>query len=402
MAETVLERGSPAPQAAVKPSSAAPAVDSSLQAQQDFTRRVAEAKTPAEIKALVAQAAPVLKQQLLKKPEAPKTEVAVKPTPEAAPEAPVEAVEETPAADAPEATDEAPAADAAPESAGETAPNGDENADPSGEYGGDDNPVTPYEGTRAHLRLAKDDKVGRLAASYMRRNRDMPMEEAMEKAKTQLGIKPQSNDAKPTDSPNAAPNMPATLDATEVAIKAAREQRRKANVELRFEEATEISEKIEDLMQHRLTLERDAERKQASDAVDYNRKFAASEVRAVDLYEFASKPESEGGKRMREIEEDMELSNDPTFHSPDKPLIIAQMVAAEMRIAPRRKGTPAAPAKSAAPAAQPAKKQVLPSGGSRTTPVATNQPPAINSEISQITNPQQLREFRKKHGLPIH
>jgi hypothetical protein len=70
---------------------------------------------------------------------------------------------------------------------------------------------------------------------------------------------------------------------------------------------------------------------------EYNRRFTASEAKATELYAFASRADSEGGKRMLEIEAELKAKNDPLYFSPDKPLIIARMVAREMRIAPRTK-----------------------------------------------------------------
>ena len=101
---------------------------------------------------------------------------------------------------------------------------------------------------------------------------------------------------------------------------------------------------------------------------------------------------------MIEIEGALEETGDPLFDDPNKPLRIAQMVANEMHIAPRKKGAAPAPA-PAAPAAPAQKKGILPAGGSRTVP-ATNTKPADVVEVSKITTQAELRAFNKKHGLP--
>ncbi len=68
---------------------------------------------------------------------------------------------------------------------------------------------------------------------------------------------------------------------------------------------------------------------------DYNRQFDASQSRAEALYEFARDANSPGGKRMLEIDATLRANNDPLYCDPNKPLIIAQMVAKEMGIAPK-------------------------------------------------------------------
>ncbi len=154
-------------------------------------------------------------------------------------------------------------------------------------------------------------------------------------------------------------------------------------------------------MSHAIKLEREGERQQVEAASAYNQRFTASESRATELYAFAGDPESDGAKRMVEIEADLKANGDPLYHSPDKPLRIAQMVAAELKIAPRRKGAPAAPAKAAAPAngTPPPKKQMLPAGGSRTTPPPVIQKPAVISMAEAAKNPAEWRKVRQQLGL---
>lgn len=65
----------------------------------------------------------------------------------------------------------------------------------------------------------------------------------------------------------------------------------------------------------------------------YDRAFDISDAEAVRLYDFVSDPNSVGHKRMLEIEADLLAKNDPIYYDPNKPLIIARMVAAELHIA---------------------------------------------------------------------
>ncbi len=310
-----------------------------------------------------------------------------KPAAEAKPD-PKPAVEETPAAEVPA---EAPAAEEAPGVAPEEGEDDAEEAEGDG-------PVEPVTGKRAHLRLAPDDKVGRLAASLMKRNRDMPMHEAVARAQDQLGIKPKASEATPAPEAKPKSDLPETVAAVDAETERLEGEYEKAGTELRFEDQAKALRAIRKLDRHRLTLERDGERQQTQAVAAYEMAFTKSEQQAISLYEFAGNPESAGAKRMAEIEREMEANGDPLFRSPDKPLRIAQMAAAELNIAPRKKGAVAPVVKPPVVAAP--KKQVLPSGDSRTTPVPANQKPAIDAEINAVKNVNDLRKLYKKIGLP--
>lgn len=328
-------------------------------------------------------------------PVAKQAEAAPESTPtEAAPEQSEGA--ETPAAEATEAS--APAAEEAQAEIQEAAPaeatqEGDATEDAQDEGG--DGPITPVTGKRAHLRLPEDDKVGRLAAAMMKRNRDMSMAEAVAKASAQLGITPKETQTSSTKPEDTAPKMPATVQETDAAKQGKWAEYRKAMAEVRLEDAANIMAEIDALTAHRFGLERSEERQAAADEAKFNKDFSASAAKASELYAFASDANSPGGKRMLEIERQLQENNDPLYYSPDKPLVVAQMVAAELKIAPKAKTQ--APAKPAAPAAQPAaKKGVVPAGGSRTTPPPVNQKPEIISRIQAI-KPHDIGALKALH-----
>ncbi len=77
------------------------------------------------------------------------------------------------------------------------------------------------------------------------------------------------------------------------------------------------------------------EAQRAKKAAAYEAAFSVSDAKAVELYDFASDPNSEGSKRMLEIDDALKANGDPLYNDPNKPLIIAQMVAKEMRIPPK-------------------------------------------------------------------
>ncbi len=383
--DTAAPSGSPS--APVTP--AAPAASSST-VQKDFNSRVTEAKTPADIRRLTQEmvaSSPKPGSQPKPAVQAPAPEpAAVEATPAAEPEPTTpETSEETPAADAPAPEQTEPEATLAAD------------AEPEAEDDGGDGPVTPVSGKRAHLRLAEDDQVGRLAAALMKRNRDLPMREAVAKAEAQLGIKPAAAPAASPETP-AEPTLPATPEEVQTVIAQQLVAYKKAMSEVRFEDAADIQAKILELQGHRTTLERRAEQEQVKAAQKYDADFDASLAKAVDLYPFATDQASSGFKRMAQIDAVLKQNGDPLYHRADKPLKLAQMVAAELNIAPRNKN--AAPAKpAAAPVANGApKKGVVPSGGARTTPPATNQP-AVDPGVAGIKNMTDLRAQLKRFGV---
>lgn len=385
--------GSPAPAA-----EAATATPPANAAESSLIEQAKNANTTAALKAL--------REQWMKPAPTPPPAKA----PENAPAAPA-AEEEPPAEAAP--VDGAPASEEepAPEGAPPATEEGGSEPPAAGAEGGEDDdeeagtgegPVTPHGGKRAHLRFAENDEVGRLAASFKQRNRDWTLEQSLQAAKKQLGIKDEQAAGGQQEPAKPKSDLPSTVEDVDSALEQLINQKNAKMVALDFEEVAKIDTAIRKLDRHRVVLEKDAERQQHSQATEYNKNFDASMAKATDLYPFVADPASAGAKRMLEIERQLEENSDPLNSSPDKPLKLAQMVAAELNIAPRKKGAPA-PAKVAAPAA-PApntpKKGMLPSGGSRTTPPPSTQP-AIDAEINAIRTVADMRKFRQKHGLPV-
>lgn len=307
--------------------------------------------------------------------------------------------EEKPAEESASAGEDKPAEE------GQEAAAEDEEKLAEGDAEREDGNVTPISSNKARLTLKEDDKVGRLAASFKHRNRDWTLEQCLDAAKSQLGIKPNGDkpaaeDKKPD--PNA--DLPQTVEAIDAAADALQTERDKALAELKFDEVAKMDRTLRRLDRHRLNVERDGQAKAQQAVTVYENNFDASTKRAVELYDFASKPESPLGKRMVEIEEALKEADDPLYYSPDKPLKIAQMVATENNIAPRKKGAPAAkpadkPAVKPTEKAAEVKKGILPGGDSRTKPVAT-QKTGVEAEIPGISTLKDLRATYKKLGLP--
>ncbi len=374
-------RGAPSdsapPAESTPPAESAPVLLTPEQQDKNFQAEAAKASSPAAIRALTEAA---VRQGGIKPPLPTKQPEAAKPG-EAAPEG-----------NPPEGTPpETPVEGEAPpegEKPPETPPEEDDD-EPEGDE------VRPVEAKKARITPRDDDEVGRLAIAFQRRNRDWTLEQSMEAARKKLG-----KDQPPANQPASDPDKPATLEATNARLVELRAERRKAGTELQFEKSDEITTKIEDLLGHRNNLERAGEREQQQAAATYERAFAASDAKATELYPDAGNPESAFAKRMMEIEQDLETMRDPLFGSPDKPLRIAQMVAAELNIAPKRKGATAArPAGAPPPPPTPQKKNVLPAGGSGTVPPKNAAVLQQEAAIQGVRTLGDLRKLQKSLGI---
>jgi hypothetical protein len=301
------------------------------------------------------KAAPKAEQAEPEAPPAPAEKPAAMPEPKPEEAPPAKPEGETP----PEKPADAPP---------EEAPAGEPEAKDEDEPEPDDGDLTPIDSKKIRVTPRDDDKVFRLQLRIMRRNRDLTGEEALARAKKELGLD------KPADAPAAAParkpdGLPDSIDAIDAAIAQAKADRKKASSNLELETYDTLTEKIESLQGKRGLIVDDQRQAQAQAVRDYNRGFAASQTRAENLYAFAAEPESPGGKLMKEIDDALEANGDPLFNHPDKPLKLAQMVATRLNIPPKTKSQettkPAPPKPPAAPAV---KKDVIPGGASRTTP----------------------------------
>ncbi len=370
--------------AAVTPPAAAQPAASSLP-NPDFDTRVRGAKSLAEFKKLKEEA---LLPQAAKPPETPPAG-----TPPAGGTPP----------DLAKPTGEGDATPAPEAGAGDIPPDDPEagiDDDSDLDLGEADGPPKIPTWKQVRLTPTQDDKVGRLAATLMKRNRDWKMEQAIDAAKDKLGLKTQPDPAAPATP--GAPQLPKSVDEVNATLKRLKAEKLAYNIGLRFEEAGAIEEQIEQLMEHRSTLQQNATRAETEKASAFQTAYAANDAKAVTLYPFAADPNSAGAKRMLEIDADLKANGDPLYNSPDKPLRIAQMAAAELNIAPARKGTTPAPKPpaGAAPAVIALKKQVLPGGGSQSTPAPANTPPADVARVSGIKTLADLRAERKRLGLP--
>lgn len=372
------------PPAQATPVAAQPATSSST-VQSDFNSRVQSASSLAEIRKLRSE---LPKKVAAPPPPAP---VPASPAPAAAEETPAATPEAT-TTEPSEATPEPVASDQPEQAATPEQPDAETEDTDEGE-----GPVSPVTGKRIHLRVNDADEVGKLALAFQKRNRDWSLKQAIEAAEKQLGIAPQQTE-KPAETAPSGPQMPKTVQETDTVVAQKLADYKKAMAEVRFEDAADLQVELMKLNLHRSSLERSVEREQQQAAAKYDADFTASEAKAVDLYPFAADAASPGYKRIQEIYATLKATEDPLIHSPNMPLKLAQMVAAELNIAPKSKNaTPAKPA--AAPATPAPKKGVVPSGSSRTTPPPPK--PAIDPAISGIKTLADLRKAKLSVGLRV-
>lgn len=218
------------------------------------------------------------------------------------------------------------------------------------EPGTEDGELDPEETeqpTSKRYRLRTEDPVEQRALDLRRNNRDMSLQEALDRAKAELG----DDDATGEDADAEEDSLPETVEATEREVEKLLNERNNAlHEDLDFEKVTQLDQEIRKLDQHIGDLKLRAVQDQAKSEAEFRDNLEASKVKAVELYPFVTKEGVETA-RMEEIDATLKESNDPLYSDPNKPLILAQMVAKEMHIPPKGKTVkkPTAPAKGNPP-----------------------------------------------------
>lgn len=247
------------------------------------------------------------------------------------------------------------------------------------------------------IRLTNFSKVEKLALQLKRENPKLTLAEAEVKAKDALGIVEDGSAAKePADS-----GLPKTAAEADAKLKELVAKRTKAFKEdLDFTEGDRLTNEIEALREHKLTLREQASQQASNAQKEYDAAFEAAEKKASGLYDFVKQPDSAGFKRIAEIDRQLEENKDPLFNDPNKALVIAQMVAKELQIAPKSPTAKAAATTAAKVTVKPAvtpdtsKKTVPPvaSGASRTT-TASTQGDGFAQKIAALKTPADIENF---------
>ena len=246
------------------------------------------------------------------------------------------------------------------------------------------------------FRVRGKDNVEERALELKKRNRDLSLRECMDRAEKEvLGDSASTTKAEP-----AIDGFPQTVEAAQEKLKELRAEKSKAmRVELDLAKADDLDLEMDKLRDHMVAL-KDKAQVDAAKAADeetrgkqqYFQEFNASQSKASSLYNFLSDDKSAGFARAREIDQQLEANGDPTHWSPNKPLIIAQMVAAELRIAPKSASTPVkSPAVATKPTVPQKPSSVIGSGGSRTVAQSTQ----TGQQLDQIKSISSLEDLRK-------
>ena len=241
------------------------------------------------------------------------------------------------------------------------------------------------------MRLTNFSKVEKLALAMKKENPKLSLAQAEAKAKDALGIA-EEDPAKTVAKPSTAPELQ-TVEAVDAKIKELVALRTKATKDdLDFAEADRLTNEIEALREQKSTVREQVSQKATQAQAEYDQQFAAAETKAAGLYDFVKQAESAGFKRMAEIDRALESNKDPLFNAPDKALVIAQMVARELAIAPKAPG--AKPA--AAVSTQVVAKKVVPpvaSGASRTSTATTQGDAGLGKKIAGLKTAGDIEAF---------
>ena len=352
--------------------------------QKRYGERVNDATSPADIHRLIGEMRDA--KVVLTSPE---EKSPAKAEGELPPEAAIEGAEEA----KPEG-----AAESSPEEAAETNPENAETAKPDDGKKDAEDETSAEEKFPERIRLTNFSKVEKLALQLKRDDPKLSLAQAETRAKAALGIKDEevSTETKSTTTPVQ------TVASVDAKIAELRVLRTKASKEdLDFAEVDRLTNEIEALSEQKHVL-RSQEAKKASDEQKaYDATYDASQKKAAGLYDFVMQPDSAGFKRMAEIDQQLEEGKDPLFNDPEKSVLIAQMVAKELLIAPKSAKAPAAKAavvaKPAAAAGQAKGVPPVASGASRTSTSST-QVGKIDEEIKGLRTPEDLEKFFKKYG----
>lgn len=255
----------------------------------------------------------------------------------------------------------------------------------------------PGKGTQ--FRLRANDPVKEKAYQHQRANPEASLEESTAWAREQLGVPPVA----PAVQPQTQPVQPVEqLSPDEIERQAIALESQADDAFGLYDNATALSLRAQ-ARELRLQAINNASaskvNQQASAA------YASASQRATALYPEAADPNSEFHQRMEEIDQAFAETNDPRFDDTNKPLLIAQIVAAELgRVPQTPNGRPKAAPVVAAPTAP--VPPPIPAAGSPSYPVApiaggnartsTDVGAQLFRDIEAINSPDALDAFRRK------
>lgn len=154
---------------------------------------------------------------------------------------------------------------------------------------------------------------------------------------------------------------------------------------------------------------KEAEAVESADA-QMSAEFEDSLADATELYPEFSKEGTSFFAKCREIDEALQITNDPRYYESDKPMLVAQMAARELNVIPVVAGS--APVATQTPSITPPQQSISPqpartekpaplpaaSGSSRTSGGNSGAAKDLQQKIAEITNPEQFAALARAMG----
>ncbi len=233
------------------------------------------------------------------------------------------------------------------------------------------------------FRLRPKDDVEKRALELRKRNLDMPLKDALAQAEAELD--PSSSQQQQDDEQATPPDLAAIQERR----KEIRTKIKDARANMDFEALNTLEDELEIIDQEELPAAREAQARREQEAnATATAKWQESSDAAAAAYPDAAKANSPLFTRMAQIDADLKARNDPLFFDSQKPLIIAQMAAKELRIAPRPVSSARKPVARQAPMTAPLR------AGQRGAPQLEES--STIKAIRAAKDPEALAELRRQ------
>ena len=280
------------------------------------------------------------------------------------------------------------------------------------------------------FRLRPSDKVDaeamRIKKAAEAAGTALNLSEALELAKRNLGVEEKPNtyaeDSEEFEDEEYMedPTQGVTFAEAKADLKDLRKQASQALREGDLDEAADLNDQISDTEELIEEIAERDERDSYTQRQEHDTTFESSVSEAYDLYPDFGNEDSEFFERCSEIDESLQYTDDPRYFDANKPLLIAKMAAAELNVAPKRKGskstktvtnkvankpegqpaTTAAQAQQQSTSPQPPRTEKpgqLPaaSGASRTSGAPTGAAASLAEQVGNINNPEDFERLAK-------
>lgn len=252
-------------------------------------------------------------------------------------------------------------------------------------------PAAPEKAPQRRVRGEKpeDDMALEIFQNRQRVGKPISMLEAALEARAVLGL----------DEETPAAPVAKTVEAAQSELATLREQRKAAKAEFNTDAEDTAQTAIEDKLREIGRLEQEAAVRQQAEGQKKQTAYQQSMAKAVDLYPDLRKADSKISMTKDRIWAEHKANNDPILSRQDYPLILAQMAAAEERVAPKAATTTSPkpvpprsvqPAKPAPPLASASARTTQPGSG---TPTVATLLKGMNRRELQAVN-EKMAELR--------